>query len=48
MKNSILYSIEKAEELSGLGTETIKKFIELEAVIAENFFQIGETCGRYH
>lgn len=31
--NPKLYSIEKASELSGLGIKTIKKFIELKAVI---------------
>ena len=33
MKNHILYSIKEASELSGLGIDTIKKFIELEAII---------------
>jgi len=33
MKNHILYSIKEASELSGLGINTIKKFIELEAII---------------
>ena len=32
----ILYSIQEASELSGLGINTIKKFIELDAVIPEN------------
>lgn len=31
--NQKLYSAEKASELSGLGIDTIKKFIELKAII---------------
>ncbi|MFC1556450.1 MerR family transcriptional regulator [candidate division KSB1 bacterium] len=30
--NQKLYSVEKASELSGLGIDTIRKFIELKAV----------------
>ena len=33
MKNQILYSIDEASELTGLGIRTIKKFIELEVVV---------------
>jgi len=33
MRNSIKFSIKEASELSGLGIDTIKKFIELEAII---------------
>ena len=32
-KDHILYSIKEASELSGLGINTINKFIELEAII---------------
>jgi len=36
MKNHILYSLKEASELSGLGIDTMKKFIELEAIIPVN------------